>query len=121
MRKIAVRPVEWTPPRVRLILLILTLIVVLNAFDACATLLIVHVINADVELNPLMRWALKAGPVCFIAVKMGTVIGFASILAWLARRRRAAWIGLCIIAALYTALVLYQLSLFIIVQPPCLR
>lgn len=108
----------WTPPRVRTILLLLSLIVALNAFDAWATLIVVSVVGATEELNPLMRRALNAGPETFITVKMGMIVGFTSGLAWLARRRRMAWYGLCGIAALYAVLVAYQIAVFCIVPPP---
>src|SRR5260221_10741591 len=98
MRDIAVRPPGWTPPRVRLILLIFTLVLVLNAFDICATLVIVGIVGTSEEMNPLMRWSLEHGPATFVAVKTGLVVGLTSLLTLLSSRRRLAWYGLCGIA-----------------------
>lgn len=108
----------WTPPRVRLVLLILSLIIALNAFDTWATLIVVSAVGAGEEYNPLMRFLLEAGPAWFVAGKMGMIVGFASALAWMSRRRRLAWYGLCGIAALYLALVAYQAAVFVIAPPP---
>lgn len=117
MKRTENRP-PWTPPRVRLVLLILLLVIALNVFDVFATLIVVSVVGTAEEMNPLMRWALNAGPATFIAVKMGMIAGFTSGLALLARRRRMAWYGLCGIAALCAALVAYQIAVFCIAPPP---
>jgi hypothetical protein len=120
MERTEPRP-PWTPPRVRTVLLVLALIVVLNAFDVCATLIVVSVVGAAEEMNPLMRWALNAGPATFTLVKMGMIVGFSSGLAWLALRRQLAWRGLCGLAALYAGLVAYQFAVFCIAPPPGFR
>ena len=118
MRETRILKQPWTPPSRRLVLLVLGLICALNLFDASATLVVIPIVGTAEEENPLMRWALDAGPEVFLVIKMGILISFASFLAWQSEHRRLAWIGFCALTCICAALVAFQLSVFIIRPPP---
>lgn len=100
---------RWTPPRVRLVVLLYALLIVSNAFDAHATLDAVRA--GAVELNPLMAYALSQGAAVFIGAKMLLAGGLGLALAALARRRRLAWYGLVAVSAIYGAVLIWQVAL----------
>ncbi len=111
----SVRPTgrAWTPPAVLRVALVLLLLVLLNVFDACATLDAVRA--GAVELNPVMRAALGHGPLSFLLAKMALGAGLAAFLAAVAgvpsrlrRERRFAWYGLCGLAGVYGVLFVWH-------------
>ena len=101
----------WTPPRVRLIFLVFLLMLVANAFDAWATIGIVA--QGATELNPIMRWALKHGPVAFIAMKTCLIGSLTLFLAVASRTHRLAWRGLYVLTALYMLIFVWHVLLVI--------
>jgi len=104
------RPPAWTPPARAVLVLICLLVVLLNVFDAVATLEIMR--RGGEEANPLARPMIKEGAVTFFTWKMGLALVCASALGLLARIHRAAWwllIGACVGYGALTGLHAYLL------------
>ncbi len=117
MRETPMLRKPWTPPRVRLILLVSFLLLAANVFDTFATLAITRIVGISEELNPLMYALLAAGPGWFAAVKIGHMLCMTALLAWQSNHRRLAWIGLCAVTVIYAILVTYQATLLLLVPP----
>ncbi len=100
---------RWTPPRIRLIVLLYALLLASNAFDAHATIDAVRA--GAVELNPIMAFALSYGVAYFIGMKMLLAGGLGLALAALARRRRLAWYGLIGVSTVYGIVLVWQVAL----------
>ncbi len=106
-------PNKWAPPRPSLIALLIILLFVENVFDAVATLRITAV--GAPELNPVMAWMLAAGPWQFVIAKLSICLAGALFLAFWSRRRRLAWIGLCLLALVYGGVALFHLWLMLLI------
>jgi len=110
------RKKPWTPPHRTVLALVCLSVVLLNAFDALATLEIAR--RGGEEANPLARPMLERGNVPFFLWKMGLAVVCAAALALLARARRAAWWLLCSAAAAYAALAVLHVYLLWFVRHP---
>ena len=94
---LTLRPPAWTPPTRVVLLLVCLLVVLLNAFDAVATLEVLR--RGGEEANPLARPMIKEGDLAFFAWKMSLAVICASALGWAARTYRIAWwllVGACV-------------------------
>ncbi len=123
MRETRILKQPWTPPPPRLVILLVALICTLNLFDTSSTLILLDVVGTTLEeQNPIMKLALEAGPLAFIAMKMMVMLPGASFLGWSVCRRRSrfGWNALCALTALYGATALYYIGIFIAKPPPFL-
>lgn len=118
MRETPILRKPWTPPRVRLILLVSFLLFAANMFDTFATLAVTRVVGISEEENPLMYALLAMGAGWFAAAKIGAMLCMVTLLAWQSSQRRLAWIGLCAVTVIYTILVASQATLLLLVPPP---
>lgn len=84
---------------------------VANAFDAWATLVIVE--RGATELNPIMQWGLQHGAAAFLAMKLGLVGGPSLLLAFASRTHRLAWRGLAVLTILYMIVFIWHVLLVI--------
>ena len=103
----------WTPPRVRIIVLLFAFITAANAFDLWSTYHLIRVGRAE-EANPIVRDALALGPCAAYFWKMAVIALATAPLAVLALKRRRAWIVFCLVALGFAALTVlhaYLLSL----------
>jgi hypothetical protein len=92
----------WTPPHAATLALTCLLAVLLNAFDALATLEIVR--RGGEEANPLAEPMLERGAAAFLSWKLGIAAICSVALALISRKRRAAWILFRIAVVAYAAL-----------------
>src|SRR5690349_5146277 len=83
-----VRP-RWTPPAWRVLILLCLLVILLNVFDAVATVEIVR--HGGEEANPFARPLFRYGDAAFLLWKLGLAVVCSIALACLSRTRRAAW------------------------------
>ena len=83
---------------------LIVVVMVCNLLDALCTLAWVRM--GVEEANPLMRTALEAGPVPFLAVKMG-LVGLGLLLFW--GHRDVPWVRKALVglAGFYTAVVVF--------------
>lgn len=106
----------WTPPHWTVLGLVCLIVVLLNAFDAIATMEIIR--RGGEEANPIARPMLDRGNLAFFLWKMGLALVCSAALALLARVHRAAWRLLCSAAAAYATLaVLHAYLLWFIKHP----
>lgn len=112
----ASRKKPWTPPHRTVLGLVCLIFVLMNAFDALATIEIVR--RGGEEANPLARPMFERGNLPFFLWKMGLALVCSVALALLARSRRAAWWLLCSAAAAYAALAGLHVYLLWFVRHP---
>ena len=106
----------WTPPHRTVLGLVCLLIVLLNAFDALATIEIIR--RGGEEANPLARPMVDHGNLAFFLWKMGIASVCSVALALLARTRRAAWWLLCSATVAYATLAgLHVYLLWFVTHP----
>lgn len=90
--------------------LLIFLLIVLHIFDGGMTMFLVYTGHA-VEINPIMREALIAGPMAFIAIK--SLLAFVStFFLWLAREEFLAAPLLLLLILIYVAMAETQLNIF---------
>ncbi|GEM_PF-2763944 len=107
----------WTPPDAGVLILICALIVLLNAFDAIATLEIAR--RGGEEANPIAKPMFERGALPFFLWKMGLATACAVILALLARVHRAAWYLTWAALAVYAGIAgLHAYLLWFAGRPP---
>lgn len=106
----------WTPPDGRVLILVFTLVVLLNVFDAVSTLEIIR--RGGEEANPIAGPMVPYGDAAFFFWKMGLASACAAALAVIARKRRFAWVGLRCVAALYAGLAAFHVYLLWFISRP---
>lgn len=87
---------------------IVAVILVLNLFDAVATLVWLEM-GMAVEANPVMEYFLRYGPVLFVTIKLGLVSG-GTLFLWHQRERPLAVVAIFIAFLAYYLLMLYHLN-----------
>ena len=107
----------WTPPGGRVLILVFTLVVLLNVFDAISTLEIIR--RGGEEANPIARPMVPYGDAAFFFWKMGLASACAAALAVIARKRRFAWLALQAVTALYAVLAAFHVYLLWFLSRPC--
>ena len=106
--KLRVPKSSWvgTEKQFRLLWWLLTIIIILNLFDAIFTINWIERGEAN-EANPLMN-LLISQPVLFVCVKT-TLVGLGCYLLWGRHRRPIAVVGIVLVFVVYYAILLHHL------------
>lgn len=99
----------WTPPHAATLALTCLLVVLLNAFDALATMEIVR--RGGEEANPIAEPMLERGAAAFLTWKLGLAAACSIALALISTRRRAAWILFRLAVAAYACVAVLHVYL----------
>lgn len=106
----------WAPPSWSVLILVSALVVLLNAFDALATIEIVR--RGGEEANPVARPMFERGHAAFLVWKMGLSTACTVILAIISRLHRAAWYLFWVAVGAYACIAaLHVYLLWFIARP----
>lgn len=109
-------PATWTPPPWRVLTLTCLLIVLLNAFDALATMEIVR--RGGEEANPIVEPLLSHGQLAFFLWKMLLATACSGALALLSAKYRFAWRGFKLAVIVYASIAVLHVYLLHFAQRP---
>lgn len=106
----------WTPPHWIVLSLVCLLVILLNAFDALATIEIGR--RGGDEANPIAKPMFDRGALAFFLWKVGLSGSCAVMLALMSRVHRAAWYLSWVAVAVYAAIASLHVYLLWFIKHP---